>query len=116
MLQANYSQETTYHLEQAVKDAQKAAEFDPSDPMIKASLAKWSSELSQQNSKDRKSFKNIFKHGELYTADEIERAGSSGRAGGLNDIQQNQAGAHNHALGLIDLIGNWLSIAMLGAH
>lgn len=76
-----------------MKDAQKAAELDSNDPKVKACLAKWRLELSQQNSKDQKSFKNIFKHGELYKSDEIQPAPSSGGAGKSNEIQPNRAGA-----------------------
>lgn len=92
-MQAKYAQDTTYHLEQAVKDAQTAAALDPKDRMIKSTLAAWRSELAQQNCKDSKSFKNIFKCGELYTPDEIKSAGSSGVASRSNEIEPNQAGA-----------------------
>lgn len=86
-MQANYPQDTTYHLEQAVKDAQRAEELDPNDPKIKTSLTKWRSELAQQNTKDRKSFQNIFKHGELYTQTEIEAAKTK-----QSEIQSNTIG------------------------
>lgn len=104
-MQANYPQDTTYHLEQAVKDAQKAAQLDPSDPTIKASLSKWRTELAQQNLKDRKSFKNIFQHGELYKSSEIKPAEPKGGDDALNEIQPNRAGALNDILSTAYPIG-----------
>eukprot|EP00892_Ulva_mutabilis_P012913 jgi/Ulvmu1/9995/UM059_0044.1 len=67
--QANYALDSTHHLELAVKDLKLAAELSPSDPQIRACLNRWKQELTLQNTKDRKTFKNIFCGGSLYKDD-----------------------------------------------
>lgn len=69
LLQAHYALDTTYDLELAVKDLQRAAKLAPGDTAVTRHLAKWRSELAQQTKKDKRTFANMFSRGNLYQDD-----------------------------------------------
>lgn len=65
-LQATYALGTTVHLEQAVRDAQRAHTVEPANDTIAAALRAWQRELREQNRRDRGTFGNMFRRGDLY--------------------------------------------------